>query len=175
MSSGTLSVVLGAVACVLAGVAAFFSFVGFRLSLDTRRKTDRRWEDAVRPRPHLSFTVPPAAGHSIELEVENFGGAMASGAIVAEYGDDLYACELTLPDKAAPRRILVPPVMKAWKRAAKPAFVMIAARDISGRWWNCLDGIAEIKEPKRWAENNLRELKLTGAVSFPELLAASRK
>ena len=175
MSSATLSVVLGALACVLAGVAAFFSFAGFRLSLDTRRKTDQRWEDAVRPRPHLTFTTPPGAGQPIELEVENFGGAMASGAIVAEYGDDIYACELTLPDKATPRRILVPPVMKAWKRTTKPAFLMIAGRDVSGRWWNCLDGIAEIKEPKRWAENNLRELKLTGAVSFPELLTASRR
>lgn len=175
MSSATLSVVLAALACVLAGIAAFFSFVGFRLSLDTRSKADRRWEDAVRPRPHLSFTNPPAPGQPIELEVENFGGAMASGAIVAEYGDDIYACELTLPDKATPRRILVPPVMKAWSKAARPAFLMIAGRDISGRWWNCLDGISEIKDPKRWAEGNLRELKLTGAVQFPELLAAARK
>ena len=172
MSSTTVAIALGALSCVLAGVAAFFAFLGVRIAADARGKAERRWEDSVRPRPHLSFTIPPAPGQPIELEVENFGGAMASGAVVAEFGEDLYACELALPDKAPARRILVPPVMKAWQRTSKPAFRMIAGRDVSGRWWNCLDGISENKDPRKWAENNLREMKLTGAVSFPELLAA---
>jgi hypothetical protein len=175
MSSATLSVALAAVSCVLAAVAAFFAFLGFRTGLDARAKADRRWDDALRPQPHLSFTVPPNPGQPIELEVENFGGAMASGAIVAEYGEDIYACELTLPDKAAPRRILVPAVMKAWQKANKPGFLMVAGRDVSGRWWNCLDGMGVIKDPKRWADASLREMRLTGAVSFPELTGVARK
>lgn len=172
MSSATLAIVLGAASCVLAAAAAGFGFLAFRVARDARAKADRRWDDSVRPRPHLSFTVPPAVGQPIELEVENLGGAMVSGAIVAEYADDLYACELTLPDKAPPRRILVPPVMKAWQKAKKPGFLMIAGRDVSGRWWNCLDGMSEIKQPGRWADTTLRELRLTGAVSFRELTAS---
>jgi hypothetical protein len=175
MTSPTVSIVLGVLTTVLAAIAALFAFRADRAARDARAKADKRWDDATRPQPHLSFTNPPAPGQPIELEVENFGGAMASGAVVAEYGDDVYACELTLPDKAAPRRILVPPVMKAWQKAKQPVFLMLAGRDVTGRWWNCLDGMSQIKDPKRWAEGNLRELKLQGAVSFPELTGASRK
>ncbi len=171
MNSITLSVALGAASVVLAALATLFAFRADRAARDTRARAERRWDDSVRPRPHLSFTTPPTPGQPIELEVENLGGAMAAGAIVAEYGDDIYACELTLPDKAPARRILVPAVMKAWQKARQPAFLMVAGKDVSGRWWNCLNGTVEIKDPKRWAENNLREMKLTGAVSFPELLA----
>jgi hypothetical protein len=169
MSSSTLAVALAALSSALAATATLFGFLAFRVASDARSRAERRWDDAVRPHPHLSFTAPPAPGQPIELEVENLGGALASGAVVAEYGEDLYACELTLPDKASPRRILVPAVMKAWQKAPQPAFLMLAGRDVSGRWWNCLDGMAEIKEPARWASTTLRELRLTGAVSFPEL------
>jgi hypothetical protein len=175
MGSTTLAVALAAVSCVLAGAAAFFGFLGFRVASDARAKADRRWDDSVRPHPHLSFTTPPAPGQPIELEVENLGGALASGALVAEYGEDLYACELTLPDKASARRILVPAVMKAWQRTSTPTFLMLAGRDVSGRWWNCLNGMAEIKDPARWADTTLRGLRLTGAVSFPELTGARAK
>jgi hypothetical protein len=174
MSSQSVSIALSALAAVLAAVAAFFAFRADRAARDTRAKADRRWDDSVRPRPHLTFTAPPAPGQPIELEVENLGGAMASGAVVAEYADDLYACELTLAEKAAPRRILVPAVMKAWQKAKKPTFLMLAGRDVSGRWWDCLDGTSQIKDPKRWADAQLRDLKLQGAVSFPELTGAAR-
>jgi len=174
MNSGTVALLLGIASTVLAAVAAFFAFVSTRLALDIRSKADRRWDDTVRPRPHVSFTTPPAPGQPIELEVENLGGAMASGALVAMYGEDVYACELTLSDKAAPKRILVPAVMKAWQRAKAPSFLMIAGRDVSGRWWNCLDGISEIKDPKRWADTNLRDMHLQGAVAFPELTGIAR-
>ena len=174
MNSSTIAIALGIASTVLAAVAAFFAFTATRLAYDIRSKADRRWEDATRPRPHLSFTNPPAPGQPIELEVENLGGAMAAGAVVAMYGEDLYACELTLADKAAAKRILVPAVMKAWQRTKTPSFLMIAGRDVSGRWWNCLDGMAEIKDPKRWADNNLREMHLQGAVAFPELTGAAR-
>jgi len=169
MGSATLATALAALACVLAGAATAFAFLGFRAAADARAKADQRWDATVRPRPHLSFTTPPAPGRPIELEVENLGGPLAAGAIVAEYGEDIYACELALPEKAPARRILVPAVMKAWKRAPQPAFVMIAGRDVAGRWWNCLDGMAEIKDPARWGSDSLRELRLIGAVTFPEL------
>ena len=174
MSSTTLAIAIGALSSFLAAAAAVFAFLGYRAAADARGKADERWEDMVRPSPHLTFTTPPSPGQPIELEVENFGGAMASGAIVAMFGEDVYACELTLPDKAPPRRILVPAVMKAWQKAAKPSFLMIAGRDVTGRWWNCLDGISLIKDPRRWAETSLRELRLQGAVAFPELTGPVR-
>jgi hypothetical protein len=174
MSSQTVSMGLAALAAVLAAFAALFAFRADRAARDTRAKADRRWDDTVRPRPRITFTSPPSPGQPIELEVENLGGAMASGAVVAEYGDDLYACELTLPDRAGPRRILVPAVMKAWQKAKKPTFLMLAGKDVSGRWWDCLDGTSQIKDPRRWGEAQLRELKLQGAVVFPELTGAAR-
>jgi hypothetical protein len=174
VSSETVATVLGVLTAMLAALAAVFAFIAVRIAADARAKADRRWDDSVRPRPHLTFTTPPAPGQPIELEVENFGGAMASGAVIAEYGEDIYACELALPDKAPARRILVPAVMKAWQKAKQPAFVMLAGRDVSGRWWDCLNGATEIKDPRRWAEGHLREHKLQGAVSFPELLASGK-
>ena len=65
--------------------------------------------------------------------------------------------------------MLLPPVMKAWQKARQPGFLMVAGRDVSGRWWDCLNGMKVIKDPRRWAETHLKDLRLQGAVSFPEL------
>jgi hypothetical protein len=35
--------------------------------------------------------------------------------------------------------------------------------------------MSEIKDPKRWADNILREMHLQGAVAFPELTGVPRK
>ena len=165
----TIDVVLGVVSSVLAAGALLFAFRADQAARSARRAADRRWDDMVRPRPRLTFTSAPAPNQAIEVEVENLGGTLAAGAVVAAYGEDLFACELTLPDKAPPRRITIPPVLKAWQRARQPAFLMVAGRDVSGRWWDCLDGMKVIKDPRRWVEMHLKDLRLQGAVSFPEL------
>ena len=164
-----LAVALGAVSTVLAACAAVFAFRADSAARSARADADRRWDDMVRPRPRFTFTSPPSPGQPIEVEVENLGGALAAGAVVAEYGDDLFACELVLPEKAAPRLIQLPPVMKAWQKAKHPGFVLVAGRDVSGRWWDCLNGAKVIKDPRRWVESHLKDLRLQGAVSFPEL------
>jgi hypothetical protein len=167
-----IAVVLAAVSAVLSAVAAFFAFRSWLAAAGTRRDADRRWDDMVRPRPRLTFTGPPPANQAIEVEVENLGGTLSAGAVVAIYGEDLYARELTLPEKAPARRMTLPPVLKAWQKARQPAFLIVAGRDISGRWWDCLDGMKVIKDPRRWIEGHLRDLRLQGAVSFPELSGA---
>lgn len=161
--------ILGAASAVLAAGALFFAFRAERTAHAVGVAAERRWDDMVRPRPRFTFTSAPAPNQAIEVEVENLGGTLAAGAIVAAYGDDLFACELTLPDKAPPRRIMMPPVLKAWQKARQPAFLMVAGRDVSGRWWDCLDGMKVIKDPRRWVEMHLKDLRLQGAVSFPEL------
>ena len=163
---------LSAVAVALSAVAAFFSFRAWVSAAGARRDADRRWDDMVRPRPRLAFTAPPAPNQPVEVEVENLGGTMAAGAIVAIYGEELYATELSLPDKAPTRRMLLPPVLKAWQKARQPTFLMMAGRDVSGRWWDCLDGMKVIKDPRRWVDSHLKDLRLQGAVSFPELSGA---
>ncbi len=165
----SLELILGVVAAVLAAGALFFAFRAERTARAVGAAADRRWDDMVRPRPRFTFTSAPAANQAIEVEVENLGGTLAAGAIVAAYGEDLFACELTLPEKAPPRRIMMPPVLKAWQKARQPAFLMVAGRDVSGRWWDCLDGMKVIKDPRRWVEMHLKDLRLQGAVSFPEL------
>ena len=97
---------------------------------------------------------------------------MAAGAVVAIYGEELYASELSLPDKAPTRRMLLPPVLKAWQKARQPTFLMMAGRDVSGRWWDCLDGMKVIRDPRRWVDSHLKDLRLQGAVTFPELSGA---
>lgn len=161
--------VLGVASTALAAGAMFFAFRAERTAHAVRVAADRRWDDMVRPRPRFTFTSQPAPNQPIEVEVENLGGTLAAGAVVAAFGEDLFACELTLPEKAPPRRILMPPVLKAWQKARQPAFLIVAGRDVSGRWWDCLDGMKVIKDPRRWVETHLKDLRLQGAVSFPEL------
>jgi hypothetical protein len=161
--------ILTAASAVLAGGALFFAFRAERTAHAVGLMADRRWDDMVRPRPRFTFIGPPAPGQAVEVEVENLGGTLAAGAVIAEYGDDLFACELSLPDKAPPRRMLLPPVMKAWQKARQPAFLMVAGRDLSGRWWDCLNGAKVIKDPRRWVDTHLKDLRLQGAVTFPEL------
>jgi hypothetical protein len=167
-----LAVGLGGASAVLAAIAAAFAFRADAAARAARTEAAHRWDDMVRPRPRFTFTAPPSPGKPIEVEVENLGGMLAAGAVIAEYGDDLFACELSLPDKAPPRRIQLPPVMKAWQKATQPAFLMVAARDVSGRWWDCLNGAKVIKDPRRWVDTNLKDLRLQGAVTFPELSGA---
>ena len=169
MSIEQLAVVLGAISLATGITATLFAFRADVASRGARREATRRWDEMVRPRPHFSFTAPPSPGQPIEVEVENLGGALASGAVVAVYGADMYASELTLPDKAPPRRVLLPPVLKAWQPARQPTFLLVAGRDVSGRWWDCLDGMKVIKDPRRWIEGHLKDMRLQGAVSFPEL------
>jgi hypothetical protein len=164
-----LAVGLGVVSTLLAALAAAFAFRADRAARSAKADADRRWNDMVRPRPRFTFTSAPAPGQPIEVEVENLGGTLAAGAVVAEYGDDLFAAELVLPEKAPARRILLPPVMKAWQKAKNPGFLMVAGRDVSGRWWDCLNGAKVITDPRGWVESHLRDLRLQGAVSFPEL------
>jgi hypothetical protein len=166
------AIALSVSATVLAAAAAFFAFRAWVAAAGARSDADRRWDDMVRPRPRLAFTAPPAPNQPVEVEVENLGGTMAAGAVIAIYGEELYASELALPDKAPTRRLLLPPVLKAWQRARQPAFLMMAGRDVSGRWWDCLDGMKVIKDPRRWVDSHLRDLRLQGAVTFPELSGA---
>jgi hypothetical protein len=167
-----VAVGLGAAAAVFSLAAAFFAFRADQAARETRSKADQRWDDMVRPRPRLTFVSAPAPNQPIEVEVENLGGTLAAGALIAAYGSDLFASELTLPEKAPPRRILLPPVLKAWQQARQPAFLMVAGRDVSGRWWDCLNGMKVIKDPRRWVDTHLKDLRLQGAVSFPELSGA---
>jgi hypothetical protein len=164
-----VAVGLGAASALFSAGAAFFAFRAERAARGAGAAATQRWDDMVRPRPRFTFISPPAPGQPIEVEVENLGGMLAAGAVIAEYGDDLFACELTLPDKAPPRRILLPPVLKAWQKAQQPAFLMVAARDVSGRWWDCLNGAKVINDPRRWIDTHLKDLRLQGAVTFPEL------
>ncbi len=164
-----LAIVLGAISVVTGLTATLFAFRADGAARGARKEAARRWDDMVRPRPHFTFISPPLTGQPMEVEVENLGGTLAAGAVIAAYGEHLFACELTLPDKAPPRRILLPYVLKAWQSARQPTFLLVAGRDVSGRWWDCLDGMKVIKDPRRWIDGHLKEMRLQGAVSFPEL------
>ena len=166
--------VLGVATALLALWAAVFAT---RADLSTRRATalaTQRWEDMVRPAPNLRFTTPPAPGQAIELEIENMGGTLAAGGVIVQAGDDLYAGELTLPDHAAPRRILLSPVMKAWQRKSQPACLLLVGRDLSGKCWDYLDGNKGIDDPQKWLAAQLRELRLAGVVDFPAVTGPAK-
>lgn len=160
---------LGAATAVFALWAAIFATradaAARRASADARK----RWDDSTRPTPHFTFTSAPAPGQSIELDVENLGGALVAGAVIVQHGDDLFAGELTLPEKAPARRIVLAPVLKAWQKTGQPRCLLLAGRDVSGRCWDCLDGMKLIKDPKRWLAGQLRDLRLQGVVDFPGL------
>ena len=173
----TQQVILGLVVAttLLALWAAIFATRADLAIRAARRQADQRWVDSTRPVPRLSFTTKPEPGHSIELEVENIGGTLAAGAVIVQATDDLYAGELTLPEKAPPRRIKLGPVMKAWQQTNHPSCLLLVARDVSGTWWDCLDGNKVINDPDKWLADQLRELRLQGVVEFPGLTGPANR
>ena len=169
MTPGQIVVALTVATALLALWAAVFAMRADRATRRSIRLADARWEATTKPVPHLTFIGSPAPGQAIELEVENLGGTLTAGAVIVQAADDLYAGELTLPEKAAPRRIVLQPAMKAWQRASQPRCLMLVARDVSGRCWDCVDGNKPIKDPRKWLAGQLRELRLQGVVDFPGL------
>jgi hypothetical protein len=173
MSSEQIVVILAVVTAVLALWAAVFAT---RADLAARKATkvaDARWETVTKPVPHLTFTGLPSPNQPIEIEIENLGGTLVAGGVIVQAADDLYASELTMAEKAPPRRIVLQPALKAWQRATQPRCLLLVARDVNGRWWNCLDGKV-IKDQRKWLAGQLRELRLQGVVDFPGLTGPAK-
>jgi hypothetical protein len=145
-----------------------------RAARGARKDADARWEATTKPVPHLTFTSAPSPNQPIEVEIQNLGGTLVAGGVIVQAADDLYAGELTMAEKSAPRRILLQPAMKAWQRASQPRLLLLVARDVNGRTWDCLDGSKLIKDPRKWLGGQLRDLRLQGAVDFPGLSGPAR-
>ena len=163
-------VVLAFVAAVAAVWAAFFAT---RADWSMRRAL-RRWETATKPVPNIVFgNVSP--GQAVDLEVENLGGTLAAGGLIVHVGDELYAGELTMPEKAPPRHISLPFIVKAWKRQLEPQCLVLVARDVSGRCFDFVDGGKPIKNPRRWLSSQLRELRMQGMIDFPHVTGKEKR
>ena len=173
MSSEQIVIGLAVVTALLALWAAVFATRADLASRRAGKLADTRWETVTKPVPHLTFTGSPSPNQPIEVEVDNLGGTAIAGGVIVQAADDLYAGELTMPEKAPPRRILLQPAMKAWQRASQPRCLLLVARDVNGRTWNCLDG-KPIKDPKKWLAAQLRDLRLQGAVDFPGLTGPAK-
>jgi hypothetical protein len=158
------------VAAVAAVWAAFFAT---RADWSVRRAM-RRFDSSTKPVPNIVFGQA-APGQAVELEVENLGGTLAAGGIIVHVSDELYAGELTLPDKAPPRRVSLPFVVKAWKRQLEPQCLVLIARDSTGRCWDYVDGGKRIKNPRRWLSGQLRELRMQGMIDFPKVTGKERR
>jgi hypothetical protein len=174
MSSEQIVIGLAAITAAFALWAAIFATRADRASRRGIMLADARWEAATKPIPHLAFTGSPAPGQPIEVEVENLGGILTGGGVIVQAADDLYAGELAMPEKSTPRRITLQPAMKAWQRASQPRCLLLVARDVNGRCWDCLDGAKLIKDPRKWLTSQLRELRLQGVVDFPGLTGPAR-
>ena len=175
MSSAQIVVGLSVITAVLALWAAVFATRADRASRRAIKLADSRWEASTKPVPHLTFLDPPAPGQPIEVEVENLGGTLAAGGIIVQAADDLYAGELTMSEKSAARRIQLQPALKAWQRSTQPRCLLLVARDVSGRCWDCLDGGKPIKDPRKWLTAQLHDLRLQGVVDFPALAGAVKR
>ena len=163
-------VVLAFVAAVAAVWAAFFAT---RADWSMRRAL-RRWDTATKPVPNIVFgNVSP--GQAVDLEVENLGGTLAAGGLIVHVGDELYAGELTMPEKAPPRHISLPFIVKAWKRQLEPQCLVLVARDVSGRCFDFVDGGKPIKNPRRWLSSQLRELRMQGMIDFPHVTGKEKR
>ncbi|MEO8745978.1 MAG: hypothetical protein ABI334_06040 [Candidatus Dormiibacterota bacterium] len=171
MTSGQIVVALVVVTALLALWAAVFATRADRAS----RGAIKRWDIATRPIPNVVFPGQIAPGQAIELEVENLGGTLTAGGIIVHAGDELYAGELALPEKAAPRPISLRFVVKAWKRQLEPQCLVLVVRDVSGRCWDYADGGKQIKNPRRWLSNQLRELRMQGMVDFPTVTGKEKR
>ena len=161
---------------VVAAVAAalWAAFFATRADWAVRRAL-KRMDTASRPVPSVVFTGNAAPGQAVELEVENLGGTLTAGGVIVHVSDELYAGELTLPERAAPRRISIPFVVKAWKRQLQPQCLVLVARDVNGRCFDYADGGREIKNPRRWLTGRLRELRMQGMVDFQHVTGKDKK
>lgn len=173
-----LDQVLVILSAVTAAAALWAAAFAMRADFATRRAArlaGERWEATTRPVPHVTFAGQPAPGQPIDLHVENLGGTMAGGGVIVQSGDDLYAGELTLPEKSPPRQVTLQPVMKAWQRAGQPKCLLLVVRDVGGKCWDCTDAARPIKDPRRWLTGRLRELRLQGVVDFPGVTGAAAR
>ena len=175
MSSAEIVVGLSAVTAVLALWAAVFATRADMASRQAIRLADSRWEASTRPVPHLAFLGQPSPGQPMEVEIENLGGTLAAGGIIVQAADDLYAGEMSMSEKSAPRRFQLQPALKAWQRSTQPRCLLLVARDVNGRCWDCLDGGKPIKDPRRWLTAQLHDLRLQGVVDFPALAGTVKR
>ena len=175
MTSAQIVVGLSVVTAVLALWAAVFATRADQASRRAIQLADSRWEASTKPVPHLSFLGQPSPGQPMEVDVENLGGTVAAGAIIVQAADDLYAGEMSMPEKSPPRRFQLQPALKAWQRSNQPRCLMLVAKDVNGRCWDCLDGGKPIKDPRKWLTAQLRDLRLQGVVDFPALAGAVKR
>ncbi len=159
---------LGGLAVVFSLWAAIFATRADGSARRAAREAAARWEAAIRPVPKVSFPVPPAMSRPLEVEVENLGGAVTASVLVVQSGDSVYAGDPSLPEKAAPRRVMLEPAVKAWQPAPKPHCLLLAAKDQGGGWWDCLAGTRVKGDPRRWLDQRLKEMRLDGAVAFAD-------
>ncbi len=166
---------VAAAAAILSLWAAVFATRADRASRRALKVGDVRWEAMTKPVPHLTFPGLPAPGQPITVAIENLGGTLVAGGVIVQAGDDLYAGELTLPEKAPSRNVSLDPVMKAWQRAGQPRTLLLVGRDVGGRCWDCMNGGQPIKDPRRWLAGQLRELRLQGVVDFPGVTGTAKR
>ena len=160
-------------ALIAAAAAVWAAFFATRADWSVRRAM-KRFDSATKPVPNIVFGQA-APGRSVELEVENLGGTLAAGGIIVHVSDELYAGELTLPDKAAPRQVTLPFVVKAWKRQLEPQCLVLIARDATGRCWDYVDGGKQVKNPRRWLTKQLRDLRMQGMIDFPKVTGKEKR
>lgn len=172
MSSAEIVVVVAAAAALWAAIFATRADLAMRRSI---KLANSRWEASTRPVPHLTFTDFTAPGQSIQVQVENLGGTLAGCGLIVQSTDEIYAGELTLPEKAPARPFSLPFVVKAWQRTAQPKPLLLIARDVTGRCWDCLDGGKQIKDPRKWVAAQLRGLRMQGMVNFPSVTGAVKR
>ncbi len=175
MNSSQLFLLLVGATTVFALWAAIFATRADRAARRMQKEAAARWDSSTKPVPHVSFTQFNAPGQSIQVQVENLGGTLAAGAVIVQSGDEIYAGELTLPEKAPARPISFPFVVKAWQRTAQPKCLLLIARDVGGRCWNCLDGGQQIRDPRMWLNAQLRDLRMQGMVDFPGVTATTKR
>jgi hypothetical protein len=175
VNSAQIVIALSALTTISALWAAIFATRADRAARHAIRQADSRWEASTKPVPRLSFTDFTAPGQSIQVQVENLGGTLAGCGVIVHNSDEIYAGELTLPEKAPSRPISLPFIVKAWQRVPQPKPLMLIARDVGGRCWDCLDGGKQIKDPRKWVASRLRELRMQGMVDFPGVTGAAKK
>jgi hypothetical protein len=175
VSSAQIVIALAAATAISALWAAIFATRADRATRRAIRLADRRWESSTKPVPHLSFTDFTAPGQSIQVQIENLGGTLAGCGVIVHSNDEIYAGELTLPEKAPARPISLPFIVKAWQRVPQPKPLMLIARDVGGQCFDCLDGSKPIKDPRKWVAARLRELRMQGMVDFPGVTGFAKK
>jgi hypothetical protein len=147
---------ISAIAFVL--TAAIFAYVGWRVRRDRPAAAIRRHDAAIQPKPQVTHIHPT----DMRVRLANTGGAAVNLLILISSAPGIFSGSGALPALSASldcRLRLVSPAPAPGADGADWQPVVLVAKDVELRWWDCI-AHSRIADLGQWWTARSRELGL---------------